>query len=172
MSTEKIPESNFADRIRSLRGDRTKADFARFLGIPPPVYQRYEEGRIPSADNLMVISSRCGVSVDWLLGQSESHQPPLPRMSEAEKSCVPQCDADSPMRRLMEIEKEQQQISRQLAGMDNLRRRYAQLMEEQLDILSQLGTSRSYTDEQIAAIRSRHKTKAQLINSAVKKRDT
>ncbi len=89
-----------------------------------------------------------------------------------EKSCVPQCDADSPMRRLMEIEKEQQQISRQLAEMDNLRRRYAQLLEEQLDILSQLGTSRSYTDEQIAAIRSRHKTKAQLINSAVKKRDT
>lgn len=80
MSTKKLPKSNsFSVRIRSLRGDRKKADFARFLGIPAPVYQRYEAGRVPSSDNLSVISSRCGVSVDWLLGRTEYPHPIKPR---------------------------------------------------------------------------------------------
>lgn len=57
----------FQDRLKKLRGDRNKAQFSRFLGIPPPMYHRYEEGQIPNTDNLRVIAERCKVSVDWLL---------------------------------------------------------------------------------------------------------
>lgn len=47
------------------------AEFARFLGFPAPVYQRYEKGRIPSAENLSVIAQKCSVSTDWLLSNRE-----------------------------------------------------------------------------------------------------
>lgn len=57
----------FAERLKKLRGDRSKAEFARFLGVSAPVYQRYEEGRIPRADTLSVIAERLGVTVRWLL---------------------------------------------------------------------------------------------------------
>jgi len=73
MSTNNITEKKlFSDRLKLLRGNQKKAVFARRLGIPPPVYQRYEDGRLPSAENLSVISERCSVSTDWLLGRSES----------------------------------------------------------------------------------------------------
>ena len=70
---ESTPKGNvFSGRLKKLRGDRSKAEFARFLGFLAPVYQRYECGRIPSANNLSVIASRCSVTVEWLLG-NESH---------------------------------------------------------------------------------------------------
>ena len=68
MSTEN--SQVFTERVQRLRGSRSKADFARFLGVKPQVYQRYEEGRVPRHDNLAVISEKCGVSVDWLIGRS------------------------------------------------------------------------------------------------------
>ncbi len=72
MSTEKITERQlFSERLKTLRGKANKAAFSKLLGFSPPVYQRYEEGRIPSAENLSVIAERCGVSVDWLLGREE-----------------------------------------------------------------------------------------------------
>lgn len=71
--------------------------------------------------------------------------------------------AGSPTIRLMEIEKEQQQISRQLAATDSLRLRYTQLLEEQIDIMCRLGMTQHYTDEQIAAIRARCASKAALL---------
>lgn len=73
MSTEKITERKvFSERLKTLRDTRRKSEFSRFLGIPPPVYQRYEEGRIPNAENLSVIAQRCGVTVDWLLGRERT----------------------------------------------------------------------------------------------------
>jgi len=70
-STEKITDGQlFAERLRELRGDRNKAEFARFLGVSAPVYQRYEDGRVPRHDYLSVIAEKCGVSVDWLLGRN------------------------------------------------------------------------------------------------------
>jgi transcriptional regulator with XRE-family HTH domain len=57
----------FSERLKSLRGDRNKAEFARFLGIPAPMYHRYELGQIPKNENLRVIADKCGVTVDSLL---------------------------------------------------------------------------------------------------------
>lgn len=60
----------FSARLKQLRGDRKKAEFGRFLGVPnSPTYQRYEDGRIPDAETLQRIADRCGVTVDWLFGR-------------------------------------------------------------------------------------------------------
>lgn len=73
MSTEKSLASNiFSARLKSLRGTRNKAQFSRELGIPTPMYHRYEDGQIPKEKNLRVICDACGVTVDWLLGRTES----------------------------------------------------------------------------------------------------
>lgn len=71
MSQQKIitVTAIFSDRLKSLRNERKKADFARLLGVPPQNYQRYEDGRIPDADMLANIARKCGVTVDWLLGR-------------------------------------------------------------------------------------------------------
>ncbi len=61
--------SDFVNRLVSLRGMRSKAAFARDLGIAPQVYQRYEDGRIPSPEILARIADRCKVTVDHLLGR-------------------------------------------------------------------------------------------------------
>ena len=68
MSTEKLLMcNNFQERLKHLRKNRNKAEFARFLGIPAPMYHRYELGQIPKEDNLRIISERLNVSIDWLL---------------------------------------------------------------------------------------------------------
>lgn len=72
MSTPKYTNVNlFLSRLRELRGSRSKAAFARFLGLKPPVYQNYENGRVPSPDNLSLIAQKCGTTVDWLLGRQD-----------------------------------------------------------------------------------------------------
>lgn len=72
MSTEKITqELLFSKRLKTLRGDRNKAKFSKELGIPAPMYQRYELGQIPKENNLRVIADKCGVTIDWLLGRDE-----------------------------------------------------------------------------------------------------
>ncbi len=68
------PNGNlFSKRLRALRGARSKAEFARFLGLLPPVYQRYEEGRKPKADILSVMAEKLGVTIEWLLGSEDSN---------------------------------------------------------------------------------------------------
>lgn len=67
----------FSRRLQSLRGDRNKAEFARFLGIPAPMYHRYELGQVPKNENLRVIADKCGVTVDWLLAE-ETRKPDRP----------------------------------------------------------------------------------------------
>jgi transcriptional regulator with XRE-family HTH domain len=57
----------FAERLKALRGDLSKAEFARKIGVSSPVYQRYEEGRIPRANTLSVIAERCGIRIEDLL---------------------------------------------------------------------------------------------------------
>lgn len=61
-------------RLRLLRSERSKADFARFLGLSAPVYQRYEAGRIPAKDKLLEIAKRCRVDPDWLIGREEAER--------------------------------------------------------------------------------------------------
>lgn len=68
---------SFSDRLRLIRGDRTQAEFARELGIPAPMYHRYERGQVPKSDNLRVIAEKCDTTVDWLLtGIDKGHVPP------------------------------------------------------------------------------------------------
>ena len=55
-----------------LRGDRSKAEFAREIGVSAPLYQNYENGRVPAADKLSLISQKTGKSVDWLLGHTDA----------------------------------------------------------------------------------------------------
>lgn len=40
------------------------------LGIPAPMYHRYELGQIPKHEKLEVIALNCGVTIDWLLASS------------------------------------------------------------------------------------------------------
>jgi transcriptional regulator with XRE-family HTH domain len=73
VSTEKLRECDFfSERLKTLRKDSNKAEFSRFLGIPAPMYHRYEQGQIPKEGNLRVIANRCGVTIDWLLGRDDS----------------------------------------------------------------------------------------------------
>jgi transcriptional regulator with XRE-family HTH domain len=66
----------FGDRLRTLRGDRGKSTFARFLGISnPSTYQNYEAGRIPNAQIVQEIATRCNVTTDWLLGREPIVKP-------------------------------------------------------------------------------------------------
>jgi transcriptional regulator with XRE-family HTH domain len=59
--------NSFYLKLAGLRGSRSKADFARFLAIPAPMYHRYELGQVPQHDNLKVIADKCNCTVDWLL---------------------------------------------------------------------------------------------------------
>jgi transcriptional regulator with XRE-family HTH domain len=71
----------FSDRLRALRGDRKKAEFARLLGVSPPDYQRYENGRMPRADVLSAMSARLDMTVDQLLSgniSTPTAPPPTP----------------------------------------------------------------------------------------------
>lgn len=66
-SKKKMPI--FAARFSELRGDRTQAEFAEFLGISRPTVGFYENGeRIPDALVLKQIAVRCGVTTDYLVG--------------------------------------------------------------------------------------------------------
>jgi transcriptional regulator with XRE-family HTH domain len=60
----------FSDRLKALRGTRSKAEFARFIGVPAPMYHRYELGQVPKSHYLQVIAARCGVTVEYLLGDN------------------------------------------------------------------------------------------------------
>lgn len=77
----------FSDRLRELRGNRNKAEFARFLGIPAPMYHRYELGQVPKEDNLRVISKRCQVTVDWLLGLEDGEKKGADALTSTPATC-------------------------------------------------------------------------------------
>jgi len=68
-------DTAFGERLRALRGQHSKAEFARLLGLSAQDYHRYEDGRMPRADTLMEIAKRRGVAVDWLIGAVSSHDP-------------------------------------------------------------------------------------------------
>lgn len=65
----------FAARFSELRGDRTQAEFAQFLGISRATVGFYENGeRIPDALVLRQIAERCGVTTDYLVGLSDNRE--------------------------------------------------------------------------------------------------
>ena len=63
----------FAARFSELRGERTQAEFAQFLGISRATVGFYENGeRVPDALVLRQIAERCGVTTDYLVGLSDN----------------------------------------------------------------------------------------------------
>ena len=62
---------DFKDNFRELRRERdmSQAQFAVFLGLSRQTVGFYEKGeRSPDAKTIGIISKKCGVSADWLLG--------------------------------------------------------------------------------------------------------
>lgn len=67
--------SDFAKRLRQLRGSRPREEFAKLLGINPRSLVNYEQGeRLPKIDVAELICSKTGVSTDWLI--SGKGEPP------------------------------------------------------------------------------------------------
>ena len=72
-NVEKFPI--FTSRFRTLRRDRSQAEFADFLEISRPTVGFYENGeRIPDASTLARICEKCEVSADWLLGLTKDRK--------------------------------------------------------------------------------------------------
>lgn len=63
-----------SESLKKARGDRSQAEFARFLGIEhQATYQRYESGeRMPDADVLHQMAMRIGVTMEHLMTGSYS----------------------------------------------------------------------------------------------------
>ncbi|HJC22022.1 MAG TPA: helix-turn-helix domain-containing protein [Candidatus Butyricicoccus avicola] len=62
-----LPE--FRERLDKLRGSRTYADFADFLGMSRATVGFYLAGkRIPNAADLKKIAQKCEVTADYLIG--------------------------------------------------------------------------------------------------------
>ena len=63
----------FCDRLKELRGTMSQKSFAALLKLNQQTYQRYESGvREPDLETLHLIGVSLDVSVDWLLGLSDS----------------------------------------------------------------------------------------------------
>lgn len=65
---ENLPKK-FSHRLRSLRGGKTQAEFAKQLGISNVVtYHRYEAGRIPKMEILKTLADKLQIDVNELFG--------------------------------------------------------------------------------------------------------
>ena len=79
MPQKRDKNSEFAitlrERLTDLRKEKlklTQTEFAKYVGISTSSVGLYETGeRIPDAETLYKISSKCNISVDYLLGRSE-----------------------------------------------------------------------------------------------------
>ncbi len=63
------------DRLTEVRlkKDMNKKEFAEYLGIKYTTYNNYETGtRDPGSDFLILVSQKCNVSIDYLMGLSDS----------------------------------------------------------------------------------------------------
>lgn len=65
---------SIADRIATLRGQKTLNEFARETHTSPQNIHRYERGRMPSADFLVSLASQ-GININWVLtGAGPMHE--------------------------------------------------------------------------------------------------
>jgi transcriptional regulator with XRE-family HTH domain len=66
----KKQRSEVARRFAALRGDRSYPQFSKSSKVSISLLQRYETGAgLPSVENLILLASNEGVSIDWLLGE-------------------------------------------------------------------------------------------------------
>ncbi len=67
---DSIPE-----RLREIKGNRSTAAFARFLGVGVSTLHNYENGRTPPIDFLLNVTARTGISIEWLMtGTGEKYR--------------------------------------------------------------------------------------------------
>ena len=59
-------ESELKDRIREIIDGEAVAAFARRCGITESLVRKYLSGSQPSVENLVLLASTAGVSVEWL----------------------------------------------------------------------------------------------------------
>ena len=66
----------FSERIRLLRGEKhlTQAEVAREVGLSARGYQDLELGATPRGDTLLAIAEFYGVSIDWLMGRTDTRE--------------------------------------------------------------------------------------------------
>ena len=66
----------FSERIRMLRGEKhlTQAEVAREVGLSARGYQDMELGATPRGDTLLAIAEFYGVSIDWLMGRTDTRE--------------------------------------------------------------------------------------------------
>ena len=66
----------FSERIRMLRGEKhlTQAEVAREVGLSARGYQDLELGATPRGDTLLAIAEVYGVSIDWLMGRTDTRE--------------------------------------------------------------------------------------------------
>ena len=66
----------FSERIRMLRGEKhlTQAEVAREVGLSARGYQDLELGATPRGDILLAIAEFYGVSIDWLMGRTDTRE--------------------------------------------------------------------------------------------------
>lgn len=154
MSTKKLPcGDNFSERLKSLRGERNKAEFSRFLGIAPAVYQRYEDGRIPNPKHLSVISERCQVTIDWLLGNQSAAVAPAGPMVVREDMVAYGTAHDE----IQRIHDEQEKIS---AEIGRLQQKFHALALKTVDILVNNGHAKRLTEQEVEDIKRRAAARA------------
>lgn len=66
-------KSKFRERLVAIQGDLSNVEFARKCGLNTQDIQRYSKGLAsPTIEKLVLISSAFSVSVDWLLGLSNT----------------------------------------------------------------------------------------------------
>ena len=77
-------EKNFSDRLKELRGDLSQDAFALKIGTKQTTLSNWERGfREPNFSGLILISTSCGVSADWLLGLSDERSPGRSSLSDS-----------------------------------------------------------------------------------------
>lgn len=70
--------STLPERLRLLRGAQSQFDFAHKLGLKQTSYSGWESGgRDPGASVIATISTKFGISADWILGLVDDPQTPL-----------------------------------------------------------------------------------------------
>lgn len=80
-------KKSFGDRLKELRGNLSQEDFALKIGTKQTTLSNWERGfREPNFSGLVLISTSCGVSADWLLGLSDDRTPGVAVASDAQTS--------------------------------------------------------------------------------------
>jgi len=76
------------ERLKTLRGGQTQAEFAQRLGLSQAQYNRYETGKRLMPDRvLQAVAQNCGLTPEQVVwGQAPAAQPATPAPPEAQEA--------------------------------------------------------------------------------------